>query len=154
MEKTKEDFNKWNKEKQFIEFFKKKTKIVKLWDIWITKVWINIWSEISKDWEFSRPVLVISNFLWWDLIWIIPFTTQYNSNYDKYLLEFKEYKKYWLNKKSYLVLNQFKIISIKRLERKINNKWYKNKFIPLVNNQILDNIKEKLVNFVIQKKNL
>jgi len=57
MEKTIELFDSWNKQKKFIEFYKKKIKIVKTWEIWISKVWINIWSEVSKDWEFSRPVL-------------------------------------------------------------------------------------------------
>ncbi len=150
MKKTKEVFDNWNKQKQFIEFFKKKNKSVEIWEIWMTKVWVNIWSEISKDWEFSRPVLIILNYLWWDLIGIIPFTTQYNDNYDKYLLLFENYKDYWLNKKSYLVLNQFKIISIKRLERKINAKYYKNKRIPRVNKKQINFIKEKLKEVIIQ----
>lgn len=154
MEKTKELFDKWSDEKQFIEFYKKKTKFVKIWDIWITKIWINIWSEISKDWEFQRPVLVISNFLWGDLVWIIPFTTQYNENYSKFLYNFENYENFWLNKKSYLALNQFKTISIKRLERKINNKTVNKKFIPLFPEDELNKICLELIEKVIQKKNL
>ncbi len=131
MEKTKEVFDNWNQQKQIIDL-KGKCKRVKAGEIWLCKIWVNIWWEISKDWKFSRPVLVVSNKLWWDLVWVIPLTTVYRRENDKYLLELENYKKYWLKKKSYLLLNQFKILSLKRLERKLN--WYilKKHFIPLI----------------------
>lgn len=149
MKKTDSNFDLWNKEKKFLEFFKKKIKLVKIWEIWIAKVWINLWSEISKDWDYSRPILVISNFLWWDLVWIIPFTTKYNDKYKKYLLEFEDFEKFWLKEKSYLVLNQFKTISIKRLERKLNNKntWWK--YIKFVSSEIIDKIKNELIEKIL-----
>jgi mRNA-degrading endonuclease toxin of MazEF toxin-antitoxin module len=124
--------------------------MVKSWEIWIMKIWINIWSEVSKDDNFTRPVLILSNFLWWDLVWIIPFTTKYNKNYDKFLYEFKNYKKYWLNFKSYLLLNQFKTVSIKRLERKINNKPYKWNNIPLLDIEEMNLIKEVFFNKILK----
>lgn len=145
MEKTNELFDLWNKHKKFIEFYKKKNKVVKVWEIWISKIWINIWSEISKDWEFSRPVLVISTHLWWDLVWVIPFTTKFKNNYCRYLLEFNEYKIYWLSEKSYLILNQFKIMSLKRLDRKINDVKRKYIYYPLVDDLVLDDIKNKFI---------
>ncbi len=131
MEKTKEIFDSWNKQKQKIDI-KWKYKRVKVWEIWLCKIWINIWWEISKDWKFIRPVLIVSNKLWWDLVWVMPLTTVYKEKNSKYLLELVNYTKYWLSRKSYLILNQFKIISLKRLERKLN--WYilKKHFIPLV----------------------
>lgn len=149
MEKTIELFDSWNKQKKFIEFYKKKIKIVKPWEIWISKVWINIWSEVSKDWEFSRPVLVISTRLWWDLVWVIPFTTKYNQNYKKYLLEFNDFEKYWLTQKSYIILNQFKIMSLKRLDRKLNDTKKNSIHYPLVDEDILKDISKKLIEIVI-----
>jgi len=121
MEKTRQLFELWCKEKYFLENFKNKKKFVNIGEIWIIKIGVNIWSEISKDWNFTRPVLIVSNFLWWDLIWIIPFTTQYNKNYKKFLYKLENYEKYWLKKTSYLVLNQFKIVSLKRLTRLVNS---------------------------------
>lgn len=144
MEKTKELFDIWNREKKFLEFYKNKLKIVKKWEIWMTKVWINIWSEISKDWEFSRPVLVLKSHLWWDLVWVIPFTSKYSNRYSKFLLEFEDFEKYWLSQKSYLILNQFKIISLRRLDRILNNtikKWIN---YPLVDEKIISNITNEL----------
>ncbi len=150
MEKTKELFDEWNKQKFFIEKYKNKRKFVNIWEIWIIKIWVNIGSEISKDWFFTRPILIMSNFLWWDLVWVIPFTTQYNSNYSEYLLELENFEKYWLNKKSYLVLNQFKIVSMKRLTRLLNStKSWKQK----VSKEKISEIQEYYIKTVI-KKNL
>lgn len=144
MEKTKELFDIWNREKKFLEFYKNKLKIVKKWEIWMTKVWINIWSEISKDWEFSRPVLVIKSHLWWDLVWVIPFTSKYSNRYSKFLLEFQDFEKYWLSQKSYLILNQFKIISLKRLDRKLNDTAKKWIYRHLVEDEKINNISNEL----------
>lgn len=144
MEKTKELFDLWNKEKKFIELYKNKLKIVKKWDIWISKIWINIWSEISKDWEFSRPVLILKTHLWWDLVSLVPFTTKYSTRYKKYLYEFKNFEKYWLNEKSYLILNQFKIISLKRLDRILNNTTKKWVHYPLVEDELLIEISNQI----------
>jgi hypothetical protein len=90
--------------------------------------------------------------LWWDLVWIIPFTTQYNKNYDKYLFEFIDYEKYWLSKKSYLILNQFKIMSLKRLDRKLNDTKVNWIYQDLVNENILNEISLKLFEKVISQK--
>jgi len=131
MNKTKSIFDAWNTEKQNINL-KWKFKRIKVWEIWLCKIWVNIWWEISKDWKFSRPVLVTSNKLWWDLVWVIPLTSIYSEFNKKYLLELESYDKYWLDKKSYLILNQFKIISLKRLGRKLNWYYRLNKFLPLI----------------------
>lgn len=154
MEKTKELFDLWNKQKKFVEFYKNKSKPVKIWEIWMTKVWINVWSEISKDWLFSRPVLIISTHLWWDLVWVIPTTTKYKEQYSKFLLEISEYEKYWLDEKSYLLLNQFKIISLKRLDRILNNTFKNSKHYGLVDLEFLNKVRIELFEKVIkQNKN-
>lgn len=131
MEKTKDIFDSWNDEKQKIDL-KWKIKRVKVWEVWLCKIWVNVWWEISKDWRFSRPVLVVSNKLWWDLVWIIPITSIYSENNFNYLLEIENYEKHWLDKRSYLILNQFRIISLKRFGRKLNGYYNKDRFLPLI----------------------
>lgn len=152
MEKDNNLFDLWNKEKKFIEFYRNKLKLVKRWEIWIAKIWVNIWSEISKDWEFSRPVFVFKTHLWWDLIFVIPFTTKFSNNYKDFLYEFSDYKNYWLNQKSYLILNQFKVMSLKRLERKLNDTTKKWIHYPLVDENIINDISNKLKNIVFNTK--
>ena len=144
MKKTKKLFDNWNEEKQIIEF-NGKIKKVKKWEIWVAKIWVNIWSEISKDWKYLRPILVISNHMWWDLVWIIPITTKYNKNYDKFLIEVKNYKKYWLKEKSYFSINNFKTISLKRLKYKINDKYIEWKFKYLIKNDLLKILWKKII---------
>jgi len=149
MEKTKELFDIWNKEKKFLEFYKNKLKVVKKWELLVTKVWINIWSEISKDWEFSRPVLVLKTHLWWDLVGVIPFTSKYSQRYSKFLLEFEDFEKYGLSQKSYLILNQFKIISLRRLDRVLNNTVKKWIHYPLIDDEKLKTISTKLQDIIL-----
>jgi len=149
MQKTEELFELWTKEKQDIEKYSK-IKRVKVWEIWLAKIWVNIWSEISKDWNFLRPVLVIKSYLWWDLVWVIPITTKYNENYSNFLFKVDEYKSYWLKKESYFSLNNFKIISLKRLEFKIN--WYfrENVKYRLVSNKFIQNILLKKIYKILE----
>ncbi len=144
MKKTKELFSEWNKQKQEIELNWKAFKIVKKWEIWISKIWINIWWENSKDDDFTRPILIVSIWLWWDLIWVLPFSWWYNSNFEKYYFELNNHNKYWLKKESRLLLNQFKVISKKRLLYKINNLSTKNKIKPIIWNNVLKIINEKI----------
>ena len=144
MKKTKRLFDDWNIEKQNIEF-KWKIKKVKKWEIWVAKIWINIWSEISKDWKNLRPILVISNHMWWDLVWIIPITTKYNKNYDDFLVEIRNYKKYWLKEKSYFSINNFRTISLKRLVYKINNKYIEWKLKYILKDDLLKFLSKKII---------
>lgn len=121
-----------------------KIKRVKIWEIWLAKVWVNIWSEISKDWKFLRPVLVIKNYLWWDLVWIIPITWQYNESYSDFLFEIRNFKKYGLSINSYLSLNNFKTISLKRLIYKINDKYIDWQYKFLLKKSYLNIVKSNL----------
>lgn len=144
MQKTEELFKLWNKEKQDIEKYSK-IKRVKIWEIWLAKIWVNIWSEISKDWKFLRPVLITKNYIWWDLVYVFPISTKYNEKYEKYLLKLIKYNKFWLDYESYILLNQFKSISVKRLVKRLNwfNRWtYKKR---LVDKSIIDEAISKML---------
>lgn len=133
----------WNEEKKQIEF-QGKPKRAKRWEIWVAKIWINIGSELSKDSFFTRPVLVVWNHMWWDLVAIIPITSKYNDNYSSFLFEIHNFEKYGLRRKSYLCLNHLKTISIKRLTRRVNGyyRWtYEKQMLsPNFMNMILDKI--------------
>ena len=144
MQKTKELFDKWNDEKILLDLKWNSNIKVKVWEIWITKIWVNIWWENSKDWKFSRPVLVISIWIWWDLIWIIPFTGWYNINFERTYFKLNNSMKYWLEKESNLLLNQFKTISKKRLLYKINNLSTKGNIKPIIWSNILKLLNTKL----------
>lgn len=127
MEKNDMIFNERNKEKKKIEF-QWKHKIVKSWEIWLCKIWINIGSESSKDGNFMRPVIILKTWIGWDLVNIIPLTTKYKPLFYQQYYPFNDYYKYWLDRPTYFLLNQCKTISIKRLVRALNNIWT----IPLV----------------------
>jgi len=148
MEKNNELFDNWNKKKKEIDFFWDSFKRTKIWEIWIENVWVNIWNEISKDWKFQRPSLICTKWMWWDLVWIIPITTKYNKNLWKYLVEIIDFEKYWLKYKSYLVLNQFKFISKKRLVKRINS-FYREKYIQPISEKYIKIILEKIIKLII-----
>lgn len=65
------DFNKWNNEKQRVH--KKHSLHVKKWEIWLCKLWINIWHEADGKNDFLRPVLILQ--IWWNIALIAPMTT-------------------------------------------------------------------------------
>ena len=148
MQKTEKLFDEWNKKKKKIDILGDGFKRTKIWEIWIENVWVNIWNEISKDWKFQRPSLICTKWMWGDLVWIIPITTKYTKNLWKYLIEIKDFEKYWLKYKSYLVLNQFKFISKKRLVKRIN--WfYREKYIQIISEKFIKTILEKIYKLII-----
>lgn len=111
------DLCNWNIKK--IDIQKKKVSLlVKKRQFWLYYIWVNIWNEESKENPFLRPCLVLNNYLKWDLILIVPLTSKYNKNLDDIFFKING-NDYWLDKDSYLLLNQFKVISKKRLIRKI-----------------------------------
>ncbi len=133
-----------NNKKKYIDLRLKSKKLVKKWEIRICNIWVNIGSELSKDGHFQRPILIVNENLWGDLVWTIPFTTKYKKRDDKYLFYIKQRKYFWLNKATYLRLDQYKVVSKKRLIKKINwiiSKWRK---IPLLPESILNQIKKLL----------
>ena len=146
MKKTKELFDEWNNKKKEIDFFGNGFKKVVVWEIWVCNIWVNVGNEISKDWDFLRPVLIVRNYMWWDLVSIIPITTKYKKQYSKFLLEIDNYYNKWLTRKSYLSLNNFKTISKKRLVYKINNTYKINKYFKLLNKNFINKIFEEIIN--------
>ncbi|MFA5211173.1 MAG: type II toxin-antitoxin system PemK/MazF family toxin [Patescibacteria group bacterium] len=67
----------------------------------------------GKNETFERPVLIIKQFNL-EIMWIIPMTSQDKTNNKKYYFPVK-YK----NETSYLILSQLRLISSKRLLRKV-----------------------------------
>ncbi len=149
MEKTRELFDIWNEEKQKIEFIHHR-KIVKTGEIRLCKIWVNIGSEISKDHEFLRPILVLKTGIGWDLVSIVPITTKYNPNFSYAYFPIINYATYGLEFKSFCVLNQAKVISIKRLTRKLNNIKVNGKDIPLFSYNQISFIKQKINKIIFQ----
>jgi len=149
MEKTRELFDIWNKNKQYIEFTHHR-KIVKPGEIWLCKIWVNIGSEISKDDEFVRPILVLKTGIGWDLISMVPITTKYNHNFSYAYYTIGNFIDYGLAFRIFCVLNQARVISIKRLTRKLNNIKVNGKDIPLLPYNQLSVIKQKINKIIFQ----
>jgi len=148
MEKTKELFDLWNKEKVLLDNTNSLDLKIKKRQIWLCKIWINIGSEISKENPFIRPILVLNDRYRWDLILILPLTTKINKNFKKFYIKI-DWGKYWLNKDSYILLNQIRVISKKRLVRKLNDKKDEsNNYIHLLDNdkfmEIINKVKENI----------
>lgn len=147
MEKTKELFLQRSEQKREIQDSLHK-RFVEAGEIWLGKVWVNIWSEISKDGDFIRPFLILKTWIWWDLATVVPFTTKYNENFAHQVIYFPEWKLYGLKHPSYLILNQVKTISIKRLISKLNNKKNTQWSIKKVSQNLRDTLKQKIIDFI------
>ncbi len=152
-------FDDWNEEKKEIHNFWK-LNYVKVSQIRICKVWMNVWNEISKwyDWLFKRPVLVVSTFIWWDLVWVIPFSTKPPKSeiLAQFTLPFDSWSDYGLNKPTNLLINQFKLMSIKRLDRLINDiqivdEKEETKYIPLVEKKLVDIILDEFITKIFKR---
>ncbi len=142
MKKIDEIFDFWNEKKKSIEkeIYK---KIVKKRQIRLYYIWINIGNEESKDAPFIRPCLIVNNYFRWDLVLIVPMTSKINTNLKDMYYQI-DWTKYWLNKTSYVLGNQMKVISKKRLIRKLNDIDH----ISLLNNDIFLEIVEKIKSFI------
>jgi len=114
------DFKSWSLEKEKIEKFWKRQ--VSNWEFWLFFTWVNLWWEMSVEKPFIRHCLILKSNLWWDMILILPISTKIDWWYikEKFYRKIENFEKYWLNQQWYFVLNQMKIISSKRLLRKIS----------------------------------
>ena len=119
----------------------KKEISLKLWQIWWYNVWINIWKEIWKTDPFLRPCLIINNKMWSGLVWIFPLYW-WGIYLENYMYKFDDFSKYWLTKESYILLNQYKTISLKRLVTKVNDQLW----LPLVTEKERKGIIDKFKN--------
>ncbi|MEX2410079.1 MAG: type II toxin-antitoxin system PemK/MazF family toxin [Candidatus Paceibacterota bacterium] len=127
----KELFFKWNKLKIEINNKSKINFYFYEREVWWASLGKNIgFEQNGKNKTFERPVLIIKKFNK-NVLWIIPFTSTLKSN--KYYHNLKH------NKESYsLILSQIRLISSKRLTRKIRR-------VPKKEFKI---IKDKLKNFL------
>lgn len=156
IESKNKSFDDRNEEKKEIHH-NWKLKWVKVWQFWLCKIWMNIGNEMSKwyDFNFQRPVLIVSTFIWWDLVWVIPCSTQPAKNQDmkQFVILFKEWKEHWLDRETNFIINQFRVISIKRLKRLINDIPKGNSNIPLLWKEQINLLLEQFSQRILFKKN-
>jgi mRNA-degrading endonuclease toxin of MazEF toxin-antitoxin module len=122
MKKTPELFDQWNEQKKRIEFgVRTIEKIADIWEFWWYSEGINVGNEISKDGFFKRTCLILQNQLWNWLYLIAPLTTKYHYWMKDQYFPIENCEKKWL-KKSWILLNQIKLIDWKRLCHTVKNK--------------------------------
>jgi len=111
MEKELENFIKWARLKA--EMHNKEKKIYfKNREIWWARLGINIGYETDgKNENFERPILILKTFNKYTL-WALPLTTK--EKIGKYYYQFE-----YMNIKYSVILSQLKLISSKRLLRKV-----------------------------------
>lgn len=81
-------------------------------EIWWCSLGLNIgYEQDGKHGDFARPVLILRKFNR-DILWILPLTGQYKSGIYYYPTTYK-------TKTSSIILSQLRLISSKRLLRKI-----------------------------------
>jgi hypothetical protein len=94
--------------------------------------------------------LVLKTGIGGDLVSIVPITTKYNPNFSYAYFPIIDFATYGLESKSFCVLNQAKVISIKRLTRKLNNIKVNGRDIPLFSYNQLSFIKQKINKIIFQ----
>jgi len=106
-----QDFVKWTKLKIRIHlsdriiYFKER-------EIWWASLGVNIaFEQNGKNETFERPILVLKKFNH-DVLWMLPMTSQEKSGKYYYPVDYN-------GEKFYLVLSQLRLISSKRLLRKV-----------------------------------
>lgn len=112
-EKNLEDFINWTKLKVRIHIAEaKKNFYFKSREIWYASLGINIGFETDgKNEKFERPVLIIRVFSA-DVLWVLPLTSRDKQGQYYYRFDFGD-------KKSAVMLSQVRLISSRRLLRKI-----------------------------------
>ncbi len=107
----KKDFDKWNEIKKKIENFN--PKLFEERQIWWTSLGINIgFEQNGKNNDFSRPVLVIKKYNK-NMAVILPITSKNKEGNNFY------YPIKYHGRTFYIILSQIKLISSKRLIRRI-----------------------------------
>jgi mRNA interferase MazF len=108
-----EEFVKWTKLKVRIHlndnrlFFKER-------EVWWASIGMNIgFEQNGKNETFERPVLIIKKFNH-DVMWVLPMTSKDKSKSNKYY-----YPVEYENEISYIILSQLRLVSSKRLLRKV-----------------------------------
>ncbi|MDD2891478.1 MAG: type II toxin-antitoxin system PemK/MazF family toxin [Candidatus Gracilibacteria bacterium] len=114
-------FDTWNDEKKAIELVDTEKIVCKRRQFWLCKIGENIGSEISKNDPFVRPVLILNERLRGGLVVAVPLTTKFKEHSKWAYYPIIDGAKFGLNAESYCILDQMKIISRKRLIRKLND---------------------------------
>ncbi len=127
------EFDEWNQKKKTIENKKDYlNRFPKTGEVWFSFLGKNIGAEQNGgNNSFSRPVLIIKKFNN-QMFWVVPLSTK-QKEFDFYH-NFRDIN----DKKISVILAQLKLMSIKRLERKVS----------VVTKDDLDSIKKKLKNFL------
>ena len=101
-------------------------------DIWVCSIGKNIGSEQNgRDGLFSRPVLIVQRF-GNEMFWCVPLSSKQKDSY--YYFNFVDPN----NRHVSLLLQQMKLMSIKRLERKLYS----------LNDDLLSKVRTKLKSFL------
>jgi mRNA interferase MazF len=114
------NFNDWNLLKINIDNEDRSAKTLYFHEreIWWASLGLNIGHEQDgKNINFERPVLVIKKFNQ-EVLWIVPLTSKLKANKKFY---YKLTGDLGLEKDSVVIMSQIKLISCKRLLRKIGN---------------------------------
>ncbi len=120
MQNTEELLDLWNIQKKNIEFTSVIKKMPIVWEFWWYFEWVNIGSEISKNWKFMRPCLVLKNDTWNWLVLVAPITSKWYEWMQKWYIEIHNYERYWLVSLR-ILLNQIKLIDRKRFIQKTSS---------------------------------
>ncbi|MES2023693.1 MAG: type II toxin-antitoxin system PemK/MazF family toxin [Patescibacteria group bacterium] len=108
----KKDFDKWNKEKRSLDT-KENFPYANEREIWWCSLGVNVGSEIDgKNDNFERPIVVLKVYNK-DMLLVLPLSTKYKNNPFYFKISISD------GKHSYAILSQMRIISSKRLIRKI-----------------------------------
>lgn len=109
----KKDFNKWNEDKKRLNT-RDSIPFSNIREVWWCSLGVNIGIEIDgKNNNYERPVLILKVFNK-EMLWIVPLTSKPRKNKFYFKISYDE------DNTSYVVLSQSRIISAKRLIRKID----------------------------------
>jgi len=109
---TSKNFDEWNNTKKLLEKNIENFLQINEKEIWWSSLGVNLGDEEDgKNSNFERPILIIKKFNN-KVVWILPLSTQSGNPKYYFSLEPKETK-------SYVILSQLRLISIKRLRRMI-----------------------------------
>jgi mRNA interferase MazF len=113
-------FDEWNKEKQKVEN-KERFVFAHPREIWWCSLGVNIGAEVDgKNENFERPVLIVKVYNKESML-VVPITSKLKNDSFHYELDVtEETKNKIFTKKIWIKLTQIKVISSKRLLRKVN----------------------------------
>ena len=127
------DFNRWNELKKEIDIKNNiPDNFPKEGEVWMSSVGVNIgYEQNGSEDNFSRPMLIVKKFNN-HMFWAISLSTK-QKDFDFYF-NYTDPN----NQKVSAILAQMKLVSVKRLKRKLYD----------VPNELFDEIKQKLKSFL------